>query len=188
MYQKAGRGYHPQNLFIRVAHFRRNRLSGQLPINIHYLSLSIPLSFGTVLNIKQVGVLINIGVDFIVSPNFDSAVVSATKAADILSYPGVITPTECFAALDCGADGLKFFPASLLGQENLIALRAVLPADIPLYMVGGVGPENFDTWIKAGAHGFGVGSGIYKAGDSSELVAKKAESIVLSYDQAKNDK
>ncbi len=55
-------------------------------------------------------------------------------------------------------------------------------------MVGGVGPKNFDTWIKAGAHGFGVGSGIYKAGDSSELVAKKAESIVLSYDQAKNDK
>ena len=148
----------------------------------------IQIGAGTVLNIKQVGVLINIGVDFIVSPNFDSAVVSATKAADILSYPGVITPTECFAALDCGADGLKFFPASLLGQENLIALSVVLPADIPLYMVGGVGPENFDTWIKAGAHGFGVGSGIYKAGDSSELVAKKAESIVLSYDQAKNDK
>jgi len=149
---------------------------------------TIQIGAGTVLNVKQVGVLIDIGVDFIVSPNFDSAVVSATKAATILSYPGVITPTECFAALDCGADGLKFFPASLLRQENLIALREVLPADIPLYMVGGVGPENFDTWIKAGAHGFGVGSGIYKAGDSSELVAKKAESIVLSYDQAKNDK
>ena len=108
----------------------------------------------------------------------------ATKDAGILSYPGVITPTECFSALNCGADGLKFFPASLIGTDNLIALRAVLPTDVPLYMVGGVGPKNFAAWIKAGATGFGIGSGLYKAGDSPGVVAKKAESIVLSYDEA----
>ena len=145
---------------------------------------SIQFGAGTVTDIKQVEVLAKIGVNFIVSPNFDPVVVKATKKADILSYPGVITPTECFSALNCGADGLKFFPASLIGENNLIELKAVLPSTIPLFMVGGVGPKNFASWIKAGAIGFGIGSGLYKAGDSSEIVAKKAESIVLSYDEA----
>ncbi len=144
----------------------------------------IQFGAGTVTDIEQVEVLAKIGVNFIVSPNFDPGVVKATKEANILSYPGVITPTECFSALNSGADGLKFFPASLIGEENLIALKAVLPEDIPLFMVGGVGPKNFLSWIKAGATGFGIGSGLYKAGESSEVVSKKAESIVLAYDEA----
>ncbi len=144
----------------------------------------IQFGAGTVTDIKQVEVLAKIGVNFIVSPNFDPGVVKATKEANILSYPGVITPTECFSALNSGADGLKFFPASLIGEENLVALKAVLPENIPLFMVGGVGPKNFLSWIKAGATGFGIGSGLYKAGESSEVVSKKAESIVLAYDEA----
>ena len=67
----------------------------------------------------------------------------------------------------------------------MIALKAVLPDKIPLYMVGGVGPENFSSWFNAGATGFGIGSGIYKAGDTSQSVAMKAKQIVQSYDDAK---
>lgn len=145
---------------------------------------SIQFGAGTVTDVEQVEILSRIGVDFIVSPNFEYSVVKATKEAGILSYPGVITPTECFSALNSGADGLKFFPASLLGEANLIAIKAVLPSDIPIYMVGGVGPENFSSWFKAGASGFGIGSGIYKAGESASTVAKKAESIILSYDES----
>ena len=145
---------------------------------------SIQFGAGTVTDVEQVEILSRIGVDFIVSPNFEYNVVKATKEAGILSYPGVITPTECFSALNSGADGLKFFPASLLGEANLIAIKAVLPSDIPIYMVGGVGPENFSSWFKAGASGFGIGSGIYKAGESASAVAKKAESIILSYDES----
>jgi len=144
----------------------------------------IAVGAGTVTNTEQVKILQDIGIDFIVSPNFDPKVVEATKRANMLSYPGVITPTECFSALNCGADGLKFFPATLLGEANLIALKAVLPANIPIYMFGGVGPENFSSWISAGATGFGVGSGIYKAGDKPESVAQKAKLIVQSYDAA----
>ena len=144
----------------------------------------IAIGAGTVTNINQVKVLKDIGIDFIVSPNFDPKVVEATKAARMLSYPGVITPTECFSAINCGADALKFFPATLLGEANLMALKAVLPENIPLYMVGGVEPENFFSWFGAGATGFGIGSGIYRAGDSSENVAKKAKWIVQSYDEA----
>ena len=145
----------------------------------------ISVGAGTVTNINQVKVLENIGIDFIVSPNLDPKVVEATKNAGMLSYPGVITPTECLSALNCGADGLKFFPAALLGEANLMALKAVLPENIPLYMVGGVGPENFSSWFSAGATGFGIGSGIYKAGDTSQTVALKAKQIVQSYDEAK---
>jgi 2-dehydro-3-deoxyphosphogalactonate aldolase len=144
----------------------------------------ISVGAGTVTNTKQVKILEEIGIDFIVSPNFDSKVVEATKQANMLSFPGVITPTECFSALNCGADGLKFFPASLLGESNLAALKAVLPQNIPLYMVGGVGPENFSSWLSSGATGFGIGSGIYKAGDSSQSVASKSKLIVQSYDEA----
>ena len=143
----------------------------------------ISVGAGTVTNINQVKILEEIGIDFIVSPNFDPKVVEATKQGNMLSYPGVITPTECFSALNCGADGLKFFPATLLGEANLVALKAVLPENIPLYMVGGVGPENFSSWLKAGATGFGIGSGIYKAGDSSQSVASKSKLIVQSYDE-----
>ena len=149
------------------------------------LAEHIAVGAGTVTSVNQVKTLESIGIDFIVSPNFDPEVVEATKNAGMLSYPGVITPTECFSALNCGADGLKFFPASLLGEANLMALKAVLPDKIPLYMVGGVGPENFSSWFSAGATGFGIGSGIYKAGDTSHTVALKAKQIVQSYDEAK---
>jgi 2-dehydro-3-deoxyphosphogalactonate aldolase len=144
----------------------------------------ISVGAGTVTNIDQVKILEEIGIDFIVSPNFDPEVVAATKQASMMSYPGVITPTECFSALKYGADGLKFFPATLLGEANLIAIKAVLPENVPLYMVGGVGPENFSSWFEAGATGFGIGSGIYKAGDNSISVAGKSKLIVQSYDKA----
>jgi len=88
----------------------------------------IQIGAGTVTNTKQVETLSDIGgVRFIVSPNFDSEVVEATKKMGMMSFPGVITPTECFSALKSGADGLKFFPATLLGEANLSALKAVLP-------------------------------------------------------------
>jgi 2-dehydro-3-deoxyphosphogalactonate aldolase len=145
----------------------------------------IQIGAGTVTKIGEVLALSHLGVDFIVSPNFDPEVVKATKEAKIISYPGVTTASECYSAINCGADGLKFFPASLLGIENFKALKAILPKDIPFYMVGGVEPENFLSWFNAGATGFGIGSGLYKAGDSAEIVYEKAKAIVLSYDKAK---
>ena len=89
----------------------------------------IQIGAGTVTNTKQVETLSEIGgVRFIVSPNFDSEVVEATKKMGMMSFPGVITPTECFSALKSGADGLKFFPATLLGEANLSALKSSFAA------------------------------------------------------------
>lgn len=139
---------------------------------------------GTVLHAKDVAKVADVGGRLVVSPNIDTGVIRATKALGMQSFPGVLTPSECFAALAAGADGLKIFPSFLLGQEGLKALRAVLPADAPVYMVGGVGPVNFADWLAAGATGFGIGTSLYKPGYSVAQVASRAAEIVAAYDGA----
>lgn len=138
---------------------------------------------GTVLTTDQVAQVHRVGGRLIVSPNCDKAVIRLTKTFGMRSFPGVLTPTECFNALKWGADGLKVFPAFQMGQDGLKALRAVLPAETAVYMVGGVGPENFADWLKAGANGFGLGSFLYKPGDTVEDVGEKAKDIVATWDE-----
>ncbi|WP_299937069.1 2-dehydro-3-deoxy-6-phosphogalactonate aldolase [uncultured Pelagimonas sp.] len=140
---------------------------------------------GTVLEVAQVDKLAVIGAQMVVSPDAFPDVIRATKAAGMLSYPGVLTPSEAFSALRNGADGLKFFPGFKLGTEGLKALKAVLPAGTKTYAVGGAGPDNFGDWIAAGATGFGIGSNIYKPGYSASQVADLAAEIVAAYDEAK---
>lgn len=139
---------------------------------------------GTVLTTEDAQRVKDVGGALIVSPDANPDVIRKTKELGMQSYPGVMTPTECFAALRAGADGLKFFPGNLVGPAGLKALRAVLPADVPAYAVGGAGPDNFAEWAAAGATGFGIGSAIYKAGDSAAEVRANADAIVAAYDEA----
>lgn len=139
---------------------------------------------GTVLDTASVARLAEIGAAMVVSPDSCAEVIKATKSAGMLSYPGVLTPTEAFAALRAGADGLKFFPAFKLGIDGFTALKAVLPKDVKTYAVGGAGPDNFAEWQAAGITGFGIGSAIYKPGFTVQDVAKKAAEIVAAYDEA----
>jgi 2-dehydro-3-deoxyphosphogalactonate aldolase len=119
----------------------------------------------------------------VVSPNCDPEVIRATKKLGMQSWPGVMTPTECFTALKAGADGLKLFPGSLIGPEGLKAIRAVLPKGMQVYAVGGAGPQNFAEWAKAGATGFGIGTALYTPGLSVAEVAERAASIVAAHDE-----
>lgn len=140
---------------------------------------------GTVLTPDDVARVAEVGGKLIVSPDANADVIRATKALGLLSYPGVMTPTECFAALRAGADGLKIFPGMLVGPEGLKAIRAVLPKGTEVLAVGGAGPENFAQWFAAGADGFGIGTAIYRPGDSAETVSEKAKTIVAEYDKGK---
>ena len=139
---------------------------------------------GTVLTVQAVLDVAQAGGTLIVSPNCDPAVIAATKAAGMQSWPGVMTPTECFAALAAGADGLKIFPASLVGPDGLKAIRAVLPIGTQVYAVGGAGVSNFGQWIMAGADGFGIGTALYTPGLPVIEVAGRARAIVAAYDMA----
>ena len=140
---------------------------------------------GTVLSAQQVRDVANAGGKIIVSPNFDADVVRETKSLKLASWPGVLTPSECFAALKAGADGLKIFPCSVIGPAGVKAIRAVLPPETQVYAVGGAGPENFAEWFAAGVNGFGIGSAIYKPGDSAAKLRDVSREIVRAYDAAR---
>jgi 2-dehydro-3-deoxyphosphogalactonate aldolase len=138
---------------------------------------------GTVLTAEQVGAVSNAGGTFIVSPDTNKAVIKETVRLRLGSYPGVFTPTDAFRAIRYGATGLKFFPAEVLGAKGIKAMKAVLPPEIPVYAVGGAGPENFREFFIAGCTGFGLGSYLYKPGSSAGEVGEKARLAVAAHDK-----
>ena len=129
---------------------------------------------GTVLDPADVPRVRDAGGRIIVMPHADAAVIRAAKAAGMICVPGVATPTEAFAALAAGADGLKMFPAEGLPPAVLRAWRAVLPAQTLVFAVGGMKPDNLEPYWLAGATGFGTGSNLYKPGAAPGLVREVA--------------
>ncbi|HEX8526157.1 2-dehydro-3-deoxy-6-phosphogalactonate aldolase [Allosphingosinicella sp.] len=133
---------------------------------------------GTVLDPLDVARVAEAGGRLIVSPNTSTAVIEATVAAGMVSSPGYFTPSEAFEAVHAGAHALKFFPAEAATPAVVKAQRAVLPAKVPLIVVGGIRPDNMRPWLEAGADGFGLGSGLYRPGQSSDEVAANARAYV----------
>lgn len=139
---------------------------------------------GTVLSVEQVHQVSDAGGKLVVSPNCNPDVIAATKSLGLQSWPGIFTPTEAFAALGAGADGLKLFPGNMAGPGGLKALRAVLPPGTKVYAVGGAGPENFAAWRAASADGFGLGTAVFTPGLTAADVSLRAKAIVSAFDQA----
>ncbi|OAN66117.1 2-dehydro-3-deoxy-6-phosphogalactonate aldolase [Sphingomonas sp. TDK1] len=134
---------------------------------------------GTVLRVEQVQAVADAGGTMIISPNANLDVIRASAAAGLVSLPGILTPSEAFAALDAGATALKLFPAEAASPTVLKAMRAVL-TEARILPVGGVSPDTMAPWIAAGAPGFGLGSALYKVGMRAEQVGANARAFVAA--------
>jgi 2-dehydro-3-deoxyphosphogalactonate aldolase len=139
---------------------------------------SMLVGAGTVLEPSQVADVQQAGGRIVVSPNTNVEVIAASARAGLVSSPGFFTPSEAFAAIHAGATGLKLFPAEGATPAVLKGQLAVIPADIPVMAVGGISPDNMRPWLDAGAAGFGLGSGLYKPGQSAADTLEKARAYV----------
>ncbi|EGF89366.1 KDPG and KHG aldolase family protein [Asticcacaulis biprosthecium C19] len=132
---------------------------------------------GTVLKVEDVDALAGVGGQICISPNANPDVIRRAKSYGMISFPAFFTATEAFSAVDAGADALKLFPAELAGPKGLKALKAVLPKAMPVFPVGGVEPSNMTDYLEVGAAGFGIGSSVYKPGDTPDIVYGKAKAF-----------
>lgn len=136
---------------------------------------------GTVMTPAQVDDVAAAGGRLVVMPHADVSVIRAAKAAGMVCVPGVATPTEAFAALAAGADGLKLFPAEQASPQVLKAWRAVLPKDVAVLPVGGITPETMAPWVAAGANGFGIGSALYAPGVEIAEIDRRAHAFAQTW-------
>ena len=136
---------------------------------------------GTVLTKEDVRAVAGAGGQIIVSPNMNPDVIACAKSLDLVSAPGVMTPTEAFAALEAGADVLKLFPGEIISPAAVRAISAVLPKGVRLVLVGGVSPDNMPAYAATPIAGYGIGSALYKPGLSAEEVETRGRSFVKAW-------
>ena len=148
-------------------------------VSIARMAAAVPnavIGAGTVLTAEQVGAVAEAGGRVIIAPNFDLRVAAQAVRRGLAYCPGIGTVSEAFAALEAGAAALKLFPAEMIPPAAVRAMRAVLPRDVRLLPVGGIGPESMAEYRRAGASGFGLGSALYRPGqDASETGARARE-------------
>jgi len=135
---------------------------------------------GTVMTPEQVVAVKGAGGRLIVMPHSDPTIIKAALGNGLICVPGVATPSEGFAALAAGADGLKMFPGEALPPAVVKAWRAVFPPETLLMPVGGVSAENVLDYLGAGASGFGIGGALYSPGRSVGDVRARADELVAA--------
>ena len=140
---------------------------------------------GTVTSPAEVDRVADAGGRLAVSPHTDAAVIAHAVKKGLHPMPGVMTPSECYIALNAGARDLKLFPAASLGPAHLAAIKVILPPHAKLYAVGGANPGNMGEWLKAGAAGFGLGSDLFKPSYDDDEIARRAKAAVAGYRAAR---
>jgi 2-dehydro-3-deoxyphosphogluconate aldolase/(4S)-4-hydroxy-2-oxoglutarate aldolase len=144
---------------------------------INELAIRFPdlaVGAGTVLDQASAQGCIDAGARFITSPGFIPEVVAYAKRADVVVFPGAMTPTEIIAAWKAGADFVKIFPTFQAGGPQYVrALKVPLP-QIPLIVTGGVNQLTACDYIAAGATALGVGGELLPA----EALAFKQEARI----------
>ncbi|WP_367714738.1 2-dehydro-3-deoxy-6-phosphogalactonate aldolase [Nitratireductor sp. GISD-1A_MAKvit] len=190
------RGIQPQDITGMVEMLIEEGISSiEVPLNspdpfqsielaIRHAGDKAQIGAGTVLSVEEVDWLHDIGGQLVVSPNTDPEVIRRSVAHKMVSMPGVFTPSEALLAVKNGASVLKFFPASVLGVSGISAVRAVLPKEITVCAVGGVSDSVIADYVRIGVRAFGLGTGLYRPGDSVATVRERARRTVEAYDHA----
>lgn len=136
---------------------------------------------GTVTQTAEVDAVREAGGRIIVMPHTQTALIGHARALGLIVVPGAATPSECIAALEAGAHGLKLFPAEIIAPAAVRAIRAVLPKDVLLFPVGGITPDKLEAYRAAGADGFGLGSALYRPGAPAAEVAERARAFAEAW-------
>jgi len=140
---------------------------------------------GTVLTVAQVEAVADAGGRIIVSPNMNPDVGRAAIQRGLHWCPGVMTPSEAFAALDLGASVLKFFPAEMVPPNAIAAMRAVLPQDALIAAVGGITPDTLASYHAVGVNGFGLGSALFKPDYTLDDIGRRARTFAQALEDLK---
>lgn len=143
---------------------------------------------GTVTDMTGLQQVIDAGGKLMVSPNCDVDIIHAANSAGMVTLPGCATPTEMFAAVNAGADGIKLFPSALVGADVVKAVSEVLPKSMPLLAVGGINSDTMASFYHAGCVGFGFGGALFKPQDSIDEIARKAQLLINGYKELVDDK
>jgi 2-dehydro-3-deoxyphosphogalactonate aldolase len=152
-----------------------------IEILVKTMPRNVLVGAGTVLDPEQVNGIRDVGGRLIIMPHADLDVIRRAKEQDLICTPGVATPTEAFAALKAGADGIKIFPAEAVPPAVVKAWRAVLPKEAILVPVGGIKPDNMRPYVDAGANGFGLGSALFTPTMSVEEIGRKARDFASAW-------
>lgn len=140
---------------------------------------------GTVLTVEDVERTHTAGGRLVVSPNVQPVVIRRALQLKLAVMPGFGSATEAFEAIEAGATDLKLFPAVTYGARHLKALRAVLPAAVRVFPVGGVAVPELQAWVAAGAQGFGFGSELFHPDYSLADIRARAAGVVRAVEETR---
>ena len=140
---------------------------------------------GTVLTIDQAEVAVSAGAKFIVSPGFNSKLVSWCLDQQVTITPGVATPTEINMALDYNLQILKFFPAGALGGVKTLKAIAAPYGHVKFIPTGGVNPDNLADYLHLPAvHACGgswlVHRNLIEKGNFEEITNLAKEAVEIA--------
>jgi 2-dehydro-3-deoxyphosphogluconate aldolase / (4S)-4-hydroxy-2-oxoglutarate aldolase len=132
------------------------------------------LGIGTIVKPQDAEPFLKMGVDFIVQPGTTAEIGKLCAETHTFWIPGVMTPTEIYAAQDLGATLVKVFPANILGSAYIKALRGPMP-NLKIMVTGGIEPTaaSLHEWFGAGANLLGLGSQLFK--NISDLAKFKSD-------------
>lgn len=138
---------------------------------------------GTVLSAESTQQAIDVGAQFIVSPNLNEQVAECCIKNKQAYFPGALTPTEIEKAWSYGATMVKVFPASQMGPGYIKLLKG--PFDqIKLMAVGGINPKNIPDYFSAGASAVALGGSIFSvkrmANQEFSIMQKEIEEFMFA--------